>query len=122
MDKVDLAWDTFDFYTLEIADYEAKHLNIVNEISNLVENHVDSYKYQRKRLKNKFNKNLDCLLVLYKKQLNSIDDLIALNEDYIDIPPEKEIDTQMFFALKNVTATLLEEMSQSRSEYLKYLN
>ncbi len=122
MDKLDLAWDTLDFYILEIADYEAKHLNIVNEISNLVENHADSYKYQRKRLKNKFNKNLDCLLVLYKKQLNAIDDLIALNEDYIDIPPEKEIDTQMFFTLKNVTATLLEEMSQSRSEYLKYLN
>lgn len=122
MDKLDLAWDTFDFYTCEIANLESKHLNIVSEISNLIKNHTDSYKYQRKRLKNKFIKNLDSLLVLYKKQLDSIDDLITLNETLVEIPLEKEIDTQMFYTLKNVTATLLQEMDESRFEYLKYLN
>jgi ferritin-like metal-binding protein YciE len=122
MDKLELAWDTFDFYTSEICDVEAKHLNIVSQISKLIENHFDSTRSQRKRLRIKFLNNMSNLLTLYKKQLDCINDLIELSEELKDMPPEKAVDKNTMATLKNVTSTLLEEMILSREEYIKYLN
>ena len=48
--------------------------------------------------------------------MDSISDLIELNESHDDIPPEKEIDTMSLVALKNITATLIEEMRMHQSE------
>jgi len=122
MDKLELAWDVFDFYTSEICDAEARHLNIISQISNLIENHFDSTKGQRKRLKDKFLNNLSNLLTLYKKQLDCINDLIRLAEELKNMPPEKAVDKNTLFTLKNVTSTLLEEMLKTQKEYIKYLD
>jgi hypothetical protein len=116
INKLNLAWDTFDFYTEEISGYEAEHLNNSKTLDNFLNNGNFPQKDQRKRFFKKSNKCIDILLTLYKKQMDSISDLIELNESYEDIPPEKEIDTMSLVALKNITATLIEEMRMHQSE------
>ena len=122
MDRLDLAWDTFDFYTAEIAMAESVHLNIVNTINNFLNKEEFPKKHQRNRLKKKCLNNLDNLLVLYKKQLLAIEDLLCLKEDIVDIPSEKEIDENTMLLLKNITMDLIEEMSNGRDVYSKLLS
>lgn len=116
MNELDLAWDTFDFYTMEISCYEAEYYSNTQTITNFFESNNYPHKDQRKRLLDKSNKCMDTLLVLYKKQIDSISDLIKLNESGIEIPPEKEIDTSSLIALKNITSTLIEEMRIHKNE------
>lgn len=116
MNKLDLAWETFDFYTIEISDYEAQYFSNTKTIKNFLKSENFPQKDQRKRLLNKSNKCMDSLIVLYKKQIDAVSDLIELNESGIEIPPEKEIDKMSLVALKNITATLIEEMRIHKSE------
>lgn len=116
MNKLDLAWETFDFYTIEISDYEAQYFSNTKTIKNFLKSENFPQKDQRKRLLNKSNKCMNNLLVLYKKQIDAISDLIELNESGIEIPPEKEVDKMSLVALKNITATLIEEMRMHKSE------
>ena len=116
MNKLDLAWETFDFYTIEISDHEAQYFSNTKTIKNFLKSENFPQKDQRKRLLNKSNKCMDNLIVLYKKQIDAISDLIELNESGIEIPPEKEIDKMSLVALKNITATLIEEMRIHKSE------
>lgn len=122
MDKLDLAWDTFDFYTSEIAMAESVHLNIVNTINNFLNQEEFPKKYQRSRLKKKCLNNLDNLLVLYKKQLLAIEDLVYASDNLVDTPPEKEVDSDTMMLLKNITTDLLKEMSHARDAYSKLLS
>ena len=116
MNKLDLAWETFDFYTIEISDYEAQYFSNTKTIKNFLKSENFPQKDQRKRLLNKSNKCMDSLIVLYKKQIDAVSDLIELNESGIEIPPEKEIAKMSLVALKNITATLIEEMRIHKSE------
>lgn len=116
MNKLNLAWDTFDFYTMQICDFEAQHLNNVQTIDNFLSNNSYPEMDQRKRLLEKSNKCIDQLIVLYKKQLDSISDLIHLNETFVDIPIEKEIDIDSLIALKNTTATLVYQMKLYKAQ------
>lgn len=114
--NLNLAWETFDFYNAEISNYEAQHINNTKSIGNLLNSSRPSYKDQRDRLKAKSVKCIDTLIVLYKKQLDAISDLIDLNDSCIDIPAEKEIDTSSLFALKNVTSTLMHQMNTYKED------
>jgi hypothetical protein len=116
INKLNLAWDTFDFYTEEISSYEAEHLNNSKTLDNLLNNGNFPQKDQRKRFLKKSNKCINILLTLYKKQMDAIYDLIELNESYDDIPPEKEIDTMSLVALQDITIALIEEMQTHQSE------
>jgi hypothetical protein len=114
--KLDLAWDTFDFYTEEICDFEAKHLANIRMIENFLNQDSFPQLDQRKRLKNTSLSCIQVLMVLYKKQLDALDELIVLNQDCIDIPPEREIDLGQLISLKNVTWTLMHKIKMQEAE------
>ena len=114
--KLDLAWDTFYFYTEEISEFESQYFSNTKTIKNFLKSENFPQKDQRKRLLNKSNKCMDSLIILYKKQMDAISDLIELNKSGIEIPPEQEIDNTSLCSLKNITATLIEEMRTHKSE------
>ena len=122
MDRLELAWDTFDFYTAEIAMAESVHLNIVNTINNFLNKEEFPKKHQRNRLKKKCLNNLDNLLVLYKKQLLAIEDLLCVQDDLVDIPSEKQVDEDTMILLQNITTDLIKEMAHGRDMYSKLLS
>lgn len=114
--KLDLAWDTFDFYTEEICEFEAKHLANIRMIKNFLNQESFPELHQRKRLKNKSLNCIQNLLLLYKKQLDALDELIVLNKDYVNIPTEREVDAGQLISLKNVTCTLMYQIKRQENE------
>lgn len=117
MNNLKLSWETFDFLTINIAELEARHLNNVDTIQNFFKQNKSPTREQKKRLKSKLDTCLNSLLVLYVKQVQCIDDLLELNNSNIDIPEEQEIDLETLATLRDVTATLLEQMKLAKAEY-----
>jgi len=122
MDKLDLAWDTFHFYTSECHKQEDKYQLLVGTINNFFKDNRIPTRHQRKRLINKFLQNIDFLFVLYKKQSDALDDIISLCRDNEDIPIDKEVDIANLLSLKNVTITLMHELNRQKNEYKEFLS
>ena len=117
MDKLKLAWDTFDFFTLECSNQEKKHTDCILTLSNFFDNNTFPSRAQRNRMKKKLYTTADYLIVLYKKQEDALDELISLHKDLVDIPPEREVDVESLLSLKNVTSTLILQVNKQKSEF-----
>ena len=117
MDKLKLAWDTFDFFTLECSNQEKKHTDCILTLSNFFDNNTFPSRAQRNRMKKKLYTTADYLIVLYKKQSDALDELIFLHKDLVDIPPEREVDIESLLSLKNVTSTLILQVNKQKSEF-----
>lgn len=117
MDKLKLAWDTFDFFTLECSNQEKKHTDCILTLSNFFNNNTFPSRAQRNRMKKKLYTTADYLIVLYKKQEDALDELISLHKDLVDIPPEREVDVESLLSLKNVTSTLILQVNKQKSEF-----
>lgn len=112
MDKLKLAWETYEFYTNEIYKSEEVHINTLKTLKRFVNENLNPKKYQRVRVKNKCKESCDKLTLLYHKQIQSIDDLISIYQDYVDIPPEYHTDIEYLLTLRNITSTLMNEINQ----------
>ena len=117
MDKLKLAWDTFDFFTLECSNQEKKHTDCILTLSNFFNNNTFLSRAQSNRMKKKLYTTADYLIVLYKKQEDALDELISLHKDLVDIPPEREVDIESLLSLKNVTSTLILQVNKQKSEF-----
>lgn len=122
MDKLELAWQTYEFYTNEILKYEEIHVNNIQTLKNLVKSTPFPTRHQKKRMKTKCFETCTNLNQLYNKQVNVISDLIELNDKYVDIPPEREIDTIHLLSLKNITVTLMHEIEKYKSQIEEMLS
>ena len=98
--KLELAWDTYEFYTAEIIQYELIHTNTLKTLKRFVSENPNPKKYQRDRVKLKCQESCSKLFLLYQKQINALSDLIEIHNTYIDIPPEREIGCFIFSYIK----------------------
>ena len=66
------------------------------------------------------NKSFNKILNIYVKQINSITDLLKIYDYYrmngITVPAERRLNIQDLVNLKNITATLVEEVKVFRTE------
>jgi len=114
--KLELAWDTYEFYTAEIIQYELIHTNTLKTLKRFVSENPNPKKYQRDRVKLKCQESCSKLFLLYQKQINALSDLIEIHNTYIDIPPEREIDVSYLVTLKNITTTLMHQVNEYKKE------
>ena len=121
MDALDLVWDTFDFHSIEIARLEEEHIENMTSIRSLIKKEIIPPHSKRVRLKNKSLKCCDQIIVSYKKQISSIDDIIKLYQSGIDIPKARYVDSRFLNELKLLTATLMQEMVVYKDEIEKLL-
>ena len=117
----DLAWNTFSFHAAECSKLEDSHFKDINDLNNLILNNPDLRSLNKKRIKKELLLDTNSLLTAYKKQMDAIDDLIDLNKEG-KIPKDLEIDMEYLFSLKNITATLSEELKASVSRLLECLS
>ena len=116
MDKLELAWDTYDFHTAIACDLEEKHKLAIDSYRKFVQKNLNPSQTKRTYVRNKLNKSFNAILSAYKKQLDSIDDLIKYYMEHKDISDERDLNPQLLFDLKNTTATLVEELKKLRRE------
>jgi hypothetical protein len=114
--KLELAWETYEFYTNEIMKYEEIHMNTLKTLKRFVNENSSPRKYQRDRVKKKCNESCSKLFLLYQKQIDALSDLIEIHNTYVDIPPERQVDVEYLITLKNVTVTLLNQTNQYKTQ------
>jgi hypothetical protein len=122
IDKLELAWDTYEFYTAEIVKCETTHHNTIKTLKRFVTENPNPKRYQRKRVKVKAEESCSKLNLLYNKQVESLNDLIEIYNTRVDIPPEREVDIEYLITLKNITVTLMHQMNQYKQQIEDILN
>lgn len=116
IDTLELAWETYEFYTDEIVKCETTHHNTLKTLKRFVNDNPNPKRYQRKRVKNKAQESCYKLNLLYNKQVEAINDLIEIYNNRVDIPPEREVDIEYLVTLKNVTITLMHQMNEYKNQ------
>lgn len=122
MDKLELAWETYEFYTNEIVVEEENHVNNIVTLKRFVKANPLPTRQQKARMKKKCLQVCTTLNQLYNKQLKAISDLINIHKTYVDIPPARHVDISSLLALKNLTATLIQEVHQYKIEIEEILS
>jgi uncharacterized protein YaaN involved in tellurite resistance len=110
-----VAWDSYEFYTKQLFDLEEDHLVNMDKVTNLVQG--GSYCSKQDHLKI-FKKSFDTtsqLIVLYNKQLSSIDDMIvSLSEEEDDVLKNSTFNS--LTTLVDFTSELLEDTNKYRKD------
>lgn len=122
MDKLELAWETYEFYTNEILVEEQNYVNNIVTLKRFVKANPLPTRQQKARMKKKCLQVCRTLNQLYNKQLEAISDLIEIHNTYVDIPPVREVDISSLLALKNLTATLMHEIHQYKIQIEEILS
>jgi len=122
MDQLELAWETYEFHSIELTKYEELHLSNMKKLKIFKNKKVPPTEAQKARLSKVMLRCCDNLIVHYKKQINSIKDLINIYRSDVKIPESRETDIQFLNELIMVTATLMEEMNLYKSEINEFLN
>jgi len=116
MNELELAWETYDFYTSEITKCEQLHTNTIKTLKRFVSENTSPTNYQRKRVRYKCSQSCYHLCLLYRKQIDALSHLIKLHNTYIDIPPERDVDIEYLITLKNTTTTLISQIQQYKQQ------
>lgn len=104
MSKINLAWDTFEFHSLEGAKLENKHYENLNKLNFL----LNSNARINPKFKDEVFEDLSFLHNSYLKQLDAINDLIK-NTKSGNFSESEELDISSLNTLKNVVSTLIKE-------------
>lgn len=116
MDNLELTWETYEFHTNCIAELEEEHIDNLKNVETLLNKTTPVTNIQKLKLRKKAVACCNKLISAYKKHLDCIDELIKIHSSECDIPTEREADIQLFNELKNVSATLMEEMNIYREK------
>lgn len=122
MDQLELAWETCEFHSIELTKYEELHLSNMKKLKIFKNKKVPPTEAQKARLSKVMLRCCDNLIVHYKKQIDSIKDLINIYRSDVKISESRETDIQFLNELIMVTATLMEEINLYRSEINEFLN
>ena len=112
INKLDLAWQTFEFYTHELSECELTHTKMLQTLNRFVNENPSPQKYQRDRVKKKCRESHSQLIHLYKKQISSITDLITIYQKNPDIHKDLMPDMNSLHVLKNVIETLIHQINE----------
>lgn len=110
MDNLELTWQTFEFHSANIMELEEEYEQTLKKAKILLSKQVPATKWEKLDMKNKMIALCNKLISSYGKHIDCIGELIHLHNEAESIPIERETDVQLFNELKNVSATLSEEM------------
>jgi hypothetical protein len=117
MKDLELAWQTYEFYTSRLSECEQVHHLTLRNLKKFVKQNPNPKRYQRKRVLSKCSESCSRLNVLYKKQVDALSDLIEIHSNLVDIPLERQVGVDYLLTLKNVTKTIMLEIE----EYKKFI-
>lgn len=121
MNTLDLAWETFEFYTHEISKCELVHTNMLQTLNHFVNENPNPQKYQRDRIKKKCRESHGKLIDLYRKQISSVTDLITIYQQNPDIHKDLVPDMNSLYVLQNVTETLIHQINKYKTNIERVL-
>lgn len=118
MNQLDLAWETFDFHTEEIARLEALYISSMKKAKIFSKKRIKPSNAESNRL---YKSALSCcekLIVNYLKQLNAIIELQKIYDSDIEIPMEYEMDGKFLVELAEITNELIQDLKLHKSNII----
>ncbi len=118
MNQLDLAWETFDFHTEEIARLEALYISNIKKSKIFSKKRIKPSHAESNRI---YKSTLSCcekLIVNYLKQLNAILDLQKIYDSDIEIPMEYEMDGKFLVELAEITNELIQDLKAHKSNII----
>lgn len=109
-DDFNLAFDTYDFYNAIVVESEEKHFTLIERYHNFLEDNMNPPQIRKTYYKKKLNKSFNNLLIIYRKQLTAMEELINIHKSNKIYFKKKKITLKAMNGLKNVTATLIEQL------------
>lgn len=122
MDDLELTWQTYEFHSSKIYELEELHLSNLKKLKIFKQKRVAPTESEKDKMVRLMTRCCDDLIVHYKKQINSIKDLVKLHQSNIDISDFRNTDTDFLNELISITATLMEEMVKYKSQIKKLFN
>jgi len=116
MDDLELAWQTYEFHSSKIYDLEQLHLSNLKKIKIFKQKRIAPTESEKEKMVRAITRCCDNLIVHYKKQINSIKDLIKIYKSNGDELELSITDVDFLNELIDVTATLMEEMNKYKLE------
>ena len=122
-DIIELAWNTYEFHVNIVSELEAEHRLAIQYYDDFIKYNTNPTKTKKNHVKRRLSKSFVVLLNIYKKNINSIADLVRLHEDEpLCVPHHRDINIQDLIDLKDVTSTLVEALKDQREEIFKNLS
>lgn len=122
MEKLELAWRTYEFHTSELHLLESDHHKFMIYYKKFLNRNSKLNYSQKSFIKKRAIKSFSKILNAYMKQISAISELIDLHLSGIKIPDSRSCNVQDLMNLLNVTATLVEEMKMQKKEICDFLN
>jgi hypothetical protein len=122
MEKLELAWRTYEFHTSELYSLESDHRKFMIHYEKFLNKSQKLNYPQKSFIKKRAIKSFSRILNAYMKQINAISELVDLHLSGIKIPDSRSCNVQDLMSLLNVTATLVEEMKKQKKEICDFLN
>lgn len=113
----EIAWDSYEFYTEQLFKLEEDHLSNIDKVTNVLQGGSYCNKQDHLEIFNKSLKVTSQLIVLYNKQLSSIQDmLIALSNE-----KDEELKNRTITSL-NVLVQWTNDLRNDTNKYRQDLN
>jgi hypothetical protein len=129
MSPFEMVWNTFEFHTNQINALERDHLSNIEKYQDFINSVIDPTRKERLLLKKQIDGCCSKLITEYKKQIDCINEMVDgvqnnsfETEEDLEILNSFEIDWDNILQLKNLTATLMNEMIQVRSKINEVLS
>lgn len=116
MSQFDLLWNTFDFFTNKSYELEEKHALYIQKYQEFIGNNINPTQKSKLILRNKLNNSFDSILNIYFKQINSINDLLDLGTEDLNVLKSRDVSVEHLLDLKRVTETLIEAIKLYKVE------
>ena len=122
-ETIELAWNTYEFHANIASELEVEHKSAIQYYNDFMKYNMNPTKFKKNHVKSKLSKSFVVLLNIYKKNVNSIADLVRFHEDEsLCVPDHREIDVQNLIDLKDVTSALIEALKDQREQIFKNLS
>jgi hypothetical protein len=106
-----------------VSELEVEHKLAIQYYNDFIKYNTNPTKTKRNHVKSKLSKSFVVLLNIYKKNINSIADLVRLHQNNpLCVPDHRDTNLQDLMDLKDVTSALVEALKDQREEIFKNLS
>lgn len=114
--ECNILYETFDFYNRIVYKSEEKHFVLIENLHIYLDQHKSPTMAMKNEFKTNINNSFSNLLAIYSKQNDAISGLIECNKVNKSFLSKKEITRESLLSLKNLTASLIEQLILHRNQ------
>jgi len=115
-ENVKIKWDSFLFYQAECSKVESEYMEKIQVLEHFLANNLNPSQSDKNKLKKSIIETISVLYSLYRKQLQSIEDLLCDYKINIKIANKYDVSIQTLNSSKNSVVTAMYSIKDFREK------